>query len=699
MTSNTDKTKKVKRISGTDSRVFDLASLNWTVAGYIPTSWTGRSMELGFALEPEIAPVPARVPGSVQQALRSAGILPDWFEGLNTRACEWVENRDWMYSAKLPDAWFTTGRRFVLNCGGLDGPGIIVFNKKQVGSFDNAFIPHPFDLTEHVQPSGNELHLIFFLPPRWLGQVGYTSRMKDWKVRFNYGWDWVPRMVQIGPWEPVTLTVSEGAEIEMLRCRTDWDVVRKTGTLWIKGTLKESDGHRLRVTLLDGDAIVKSSDLTPETFTTGMEWDGLSVAPWQPNGSGDRHLYTVACELLDAEGGCVERQNRRVGFKHIDWQPCANAPKEADPWICVINGKPTFLQGIDWTPILPTFADVTREQYRRLVELYANLGCNIFRVWGGAFLEKTWFYDLCDEHGILVWQEFPLCSSGHENWPHEDEPSMDTLVRIAESYIMQRQHHASLLMWCGGNELQGDKNGGKTGTGKPVGLDHPLMHRWAKLVEREDPGRRFVPTSSSGPRFMAFPSEFGKGLHWDVHGPWKAPGETPEECAAYWDRDDALFRSETGAPGASSAEIIRRYSGGFAVMPCTMENRLWRRFPWWLEWSDFLKEKRSGGAGSENNAGSAATGDISLPPAESFSLEDYVEWSQARQARLIGLAIRSSKKRFPAIGGIILWMGHDAFPCNSNTSIIDFHGNPKPAALAASEIWKTPVEILRKAGK
>jgi beta-mannosidase len=105
---------------------YDLSPLAWSVAGYVPTSWTGRSMELGFALEPEIAPVAARVPGSVQAALRTAGKLPDWFVGLQARDCEWVEHRDWMYSARLPDAWFAQGRRFVLNCGGLDGNGVVV---------------------------------------------------------------------------------------------------------------------------------------------------------------------------------------------------------------------------------------------------------------------------------------------------------------------------------------------------------------------------------------------------------------------------------------------------------------------------------------------------------------------------------------------------------------------------------------------
>ena len=129
---------KARKAPGEPKQVFDLATLDWTVAGYMPTSWTGKSMEFGFGLEPEIAPQPARVPGSVQGALRSKDLLPDWFEGLNARACEWVENRDWMFSANMPDDWFKAGRRFVLNCGGLDGPGLtqhlVTYFKVSAGS-------------------------------------------------------------------------------------------------------------------------------------------------------------------------------------------------------------------------------------------------------------------------------------------------------------------------------------------------------------------------------------------------------------------------------------------------------------------------------------------------------------------------------------------------------------------------------------
>ena len=189
------------------------------------------------------------------------------------------------------------------------------------------------------------------------------------------------------------------------------------------------------------------------------------------------------------------------------------------------------------------------------------------------------------------------------------------------------------------------------------------MARWDELVAREDPGRRFLETSSSGPRFYATKEENGKGLHWDVHGPWDC-GDM-DEWRDYWDNDDALFRSETGCPGASPVDILEYTAGGMPLMPCDLSNPLWRRSFWWIHWQRFIDKV------------GRAPNDIA----------EFVAWSQKWQADALAYAARATRERFPRIGGMILWMGHDAFPCTSNTSIVDFYGRPKPAALALKEIW------------
>jgi beta-mannosidase len=225
-------------------------------------------------------------------------------------------------------------------------------------------------------------------------------------------------------------------------------------------------------------------------------------------------------ELLDAEGRVVDESVRRVGFMSVRWEPCEGAPAAADPWVCVVNGRPIFMQGVNWTPIQPTFADVSDDQYRHLLEIYRDLGCTMVRFWGGAFLEKEIFYGLRDELGLMLCQEFPLSSSGLDNWPPEDIEAVEEMARIGESYVKRRRHHVSLAVWCGGNEVQGDR---------PADLSHPMLARLTEVVREHDLGRRYLPTSPSGPSFAADRENFGKGLHWDVHGPWRREGDVGGE--------------------------------------------------------------------------------------------------------------------------------------------------------------------------
>ena len=173
---------------------------------------------------------------------------------------------------------------------------------------------------------------------------------------------------------------------------------------------------------------------------------------------------------------------------------------------------------------------------------------------------------------------------------------------------------------------------------------------------------------------MAAREDFGKNLHWDVHGPWRhfdiygpdgKKGPFAEQWGDYWRHDDALFRSETGFPGASPADIIRETAGDLPVLPASDSNPLWQRSSWWLQWDDFLGEYRR----------------------EPCDLEEFVDWSQQRQAVALEIAARACRDRFPRMGGILIWMGHDSFPCTANTAILDFHGRPKPAALALAKVF------------
>ena len=200
-------------------KVLDMSKLQWTVAGHMPNLWLFERSGgwPGAQACVDVPPVPARVPGSVQGALREAGILPDWNVGLNSRECEWVEHRHWIYRTQLPGEWLDGHSKFRLECMGLDYSGWLYVNDQEAGAFKGTHLPHTFDITSYLIESDNVLEIIFDLPPRWLGQFGRTSQMTEWKTRFNYTWDWVPRLVQTGIWDSICLAVVDGCEISDFR--------------------------------------------------------------------------------------------------------------------------------------------------------------------------------------------------------------------------------------------------------------------------------------------------------------------------------------------------------------------------------------------------------------------------------------------------------------------------------------------------
>jgi len=655
----------------------DLGELDWVMSSFVPNlELVEKFSDLRTKLDAEIILVPAQVPGSVQMALLKAGIVQDWNVGLNARDMEWVENRDWVYQAAIPDAWVGSGSKLVLQCAGLDYSGEIMLNGRPVLPFNCTFIPYSVDLAPLLQPTGNLLQFRFGPPPRYQGQYGYTSLDKAWKPRFYYWWDWTSRMVQTGIWDSVRLDVIQKSWITGLRCTTTVDGDLRHGAVRIDARV-EGPG-KVRVSLARKGQVLRSLEMDAASLSDGgVRWLDLPVDLWWPNGMGAQPLYDVTCELLDEKGELVDSKTRRVGFKHVEWRLTPGAEKDAEPYLCVVNGKEFFLFGIDWAPIRPNFADLVEADYHSRLTVYRDCQMNIIRVWGGGFIEKQWFYDLCDEMGLLVWQEFPLSSSGLDNYPPDDPESISELAQIAESYIERLQHHACLLLWCGGNELADDRVGAVSPHPNYTIKNHPVFIRFGEIIAEKDPGRRFLVTSPYGPKGYYDIADAGKGVYWDAHGPWDFDGPVDGAWKQLWASSDAMIHSEMGAPAASSAALIRKYKGDCKEVPGTHDNPLWNRQPWWIDWPKFVDEKQR----------------------EPKDLEEFVAWSQQRQSDALVLATRLLREKFPACAGLIIWMGHDSFPCTAAPSLMEFDGRPRPALLALGKLMRqyNSGQIVRKA--
>lgn len=658
----------------------DLTSLPWQLSGWRPYAWKhARSVETTFWLEADIAAMPARLPGSVQQTLRDHGVIPDWNVGFASRDVEWVEHRHWVFTCTLPAGLAAaprSGERVFLHADSLDYSGWILVNGRIAGTFSGPHQPAVIELTAALAAlpadAALTLALVFGTPPEAYGQIGYTSDTTDLKPRYNYSWDWCPRLVPLG---------AHGA----LRLETALE--RAVALVSASASVSEDLLHgEVEVRLhADASALPLSAELSvagaaspaPVPLASGANTLRLAVsrpALWWPRGEGEQTLHALTVVLRDASGAEVRRFTRTVGFKHVAWRHNPGAPADALPWLCVVNGRPIFLQGVNWTPVRLAYQDTTPAEYARLVGLYRDMGCNLLRVWGGAFLEAPEFYAECDRAGLLVWQEFPLSSSGLDNQPPHAPGVVAELRDIARHFIRARRHHASLLLWCGGNELQDGLEHEKHFASRPCDLSDPCLAVLSAVVAQEDPGRRFLPTSPSGPIFYAKRENFGKGVHHHVHGPWGF-GDFPTyaDWETYWENDDSTLRSETGLASANTVEQLSRHAAGAPLWPPTTP--IWKHSAGW--WTQDAR---------------LAPLFAHLPPDE--ALAAYVEHTRREQAEGLAHAARCSKKRFPRCGGFLVWMGHDCFPCPANTSIIDFDHRPKPAWHALREVFladQTPV--------
>ncbi len=634
------------------TNTLDLSKFSWKLACYRPFNWMlrhGLDEPRQHAAE---FTVPATVPGSTLTALRDADVIQDWNIGLNSRHVEWTEHRHWEFYTEI--ASISAGTPVTLEAEGLDHSGWILIDTKIVATFEGALLRHRFDLSSALADgAAHRLSIIFDEPPREQGQIGFTSRSKYFKPRFSYSWDWMPRNVPVGIWDSLRLVTGKIAG-EVVRVQTKLNDDHESGRLTVVvNTLADANVH---ITLGE-----QTWDKPVSKGESTIDIDLPRVDLWWPNGQGPQKVYPIVVEI-DGQ----KRFESTTGFKDVRWEQCEGAHPGAAPWICVVNGKRLFLQGVNWTPVRADYAAVSREQYAALIDLYKQMGVNLLRVWGGAFLEKEVFYELCDRAGILIWQEFPLSSSGVDNAAPTDPAVIETLCEIATDYIRRRGHHACKLLWCGGNELFGEA--GKPG-GKPQDLSHPAMSALNKIVEREDPGTRFLPSSPSGPSFSFNPEHRGQGLHEDTHGPWNWDGDM-QSWSKFWESNDSLFCSEFGFPSTSPLDILRQYRGDDDVWPASSQNPYWMHASsWWIPGKRF----------QDDVAG--------LKPDQ--TIVKLVESTQSAQAEALAIAAGECKKRFPRCGGVLIWMGHDCFPCPANTSIIDFLARPKPAYHALRKVFQS----------
>ena len=527
-------------------------------------------METGRAMKGLTPWIDCQVPGGVALALYRAGWIEHPYFGMNSLKAEWIEQRWWMYETTFRKPMLE-GTRFSLVFHGVDYAALIYLNNQFLGEHVGMYDAFSFDITDtFLEAETLKLVVILKDAPDEMGQVGYTSETQTQKSRFNYKWDFGTRLVNLGIWKDVEIIAEEACALRDLHVRTDV-TDEGTGQVIASGAV-EGRGEDLEVRL---EVRLDQELCAAARLPVGNgRFCGMAEIPrpelWWPNGAGAQPLYDVRLVLHSADRR-LDTADFRQGIRRLRFVPNENSPADALPYTYEINGKRIYIKGVNMTPLDHIYGDIPEERYAATLRAAAAMNVNMIRVWGGGIFEKECFYNLCDELGILVWQEFIQSSSGIDNIPSVKPEFLRLLEKSSRYAASTLRNYTSLAAWSGGNELMKNKS-------DPVGYDHPNIALLKRIVEETNPEHFFYPTSASGPSFRQADTP---GISHDVHGEWEYAGN-PKHYEKYGNADH-LFNSEFGSSGVSGTRTAMRVLPEKSWVPVSVaENADWRfRGDWW----------------------------------------------------------------------------------------------------------------------
>ena len=651
----------------------DLAKVKWRLKGWLPQEWRWQSDFFDSQHAGETDWLEVQVPGSVYPALAAAGLIPDPHDELNSRSCEWVAERDWMFECQFrPDDAQKALRFHELVIDGIDHYGHFFLNEHKLGEHRGLYEQAVFDVTDYLKfGEVNRLRIVVEAAPAGVPQIGFTEHVCHLKPRFTYKWDFTARLIELGIFQGIYLRSHDGRIIEDLWVRQS--LAWKGPNLCHQAVLKVETRYtgnpaRLVLSLLDGGtSVAEASVAFPATAVSNKAHLKLAVDTpnlWWPNGMGPQHLYRLRANLLDSRGALLDQREISVGLRQIDFYHLAETPADSLPYFCRINQRPLSIRGWNFVPVDQNYCNNNTEKYDWLLRLARNANVNLLRVWGGGLIETDHFYELCSRYGLLVWQEFPQSSSGLGNRPSHNPAFLGQLKKAASAQVKRKRNHTSLAIWCGGNELADQEM-------TPLTREDRNLDMLARVVRRLDPGRLFLPTSPTGPSFAMKEETLRQGLHHDVHGPWKYLGN-PEHYR-YYNTSDCMLHSEFGVDGMASVDSI----AGFI----SAENR-------WPTGNDNPSYRHHGGVWWDHTARTRALF------GEPSNLRDMVYASQFIQAEGLRYAVEANRRR-PACAGSIIWQLNEPFPNATCTSAIDYYGRPKMAYYWVAKSYKPVHASLR----
>lgn len=656
---------------------------DWLIKDFLPGEGDIRTLRP----DPDAGWIHASAPGDTYLALHAAGRIAHPFAAQNEPACAWVSQREWWWHTSFDAAPAERNERLLLIFEGLDTYATVWLNGQLLGETDNMFLGARFDVGARVHDGeANDLAIRFTAPADKV--AGKT--METWdiiadpiktskrnfirKAQFGWGWDWGPALPTVGLWRPVRLERQALASIASVRFATV--AIGNHASVQIDALVDAfSAGAALTlvIDLLAPDGVsVASQTLALDAASASI---ALSVAEpqlwWTPE-MGGQPLYTLNVALL-AAGENVDRRSQRVGLRTIALDTTADAAEPGTNFFrFVLNGVPIFARGANWIPASSFVGALERSDYEHLLREAAAANMNMVRAWGGGLYEHDAFYDLCDELGLLVWQDFMFACAPY---PEHEAAFVDSVRAEVDFQIERLRNHPSLALWCGNNEGQAVHQFMDRMQHRKTAYPGDLY--FADLIPqalaRLDPVTPYWPGSPyGGPAHNSMRA--GDVHNWTVwHGLPPVPDADPvggfdhsPEAVAYtrYAEDKARFVSEFGIQSAPSMQTLRHWLAPDQLVlgSAGMLNRI-KDHP-------------------QNKVDAMLISVTGLPA----TLEQYIDFTQIVQAEGLKFGIEHYRRRKPHCSGTLIWQFNDCWP-GVSWSLIDHDRVRKPSWYAVARAY------------
>lgn len=619
--------------------------------------------------------MPAEVPGVVHLDLLKNKVIEDPFYRMNESKVQWIGKEQWVYKRdfEVSERMYNKSQ-IKLNCDGLDTFASLYINDELVAKTENMHLRYQFDCKPFLKQGSNTIKIVFdsyvdrglklheaspYPIPGQGNDKSTYEELKDIhigtyirKAGYQFGWDWGPRFLTSGIWRSIFIEATDVTSIQSVYFKPE-SISKKKANYNIEIEL-ESISNKTIIAEVKVNGKTKVEVPVKLNANSNKHSIPLTIKHpklWWPNGMGEAYLYDLEVNLLDGNN-LVASHKERLGVRTIEL--VTEPDQHGASFYFKVNGVPFFAKGANYIPSDNFLTRVDKARYLQTIESSKRSHFNMLRVWGGGIYESDLFYELCDENGILVWQDFMFACSFYPG----DEAFVANVKQEAIDNVKRLRNHASIALWCGNNEIETAwRNwgaGGWQANNDPRNWDAyvKVFHETLpEVVATYQPEIRYWRSSPTSDDDSISPQAIHVG---DVHY-WGYRADRLPITEFKAKENIPRFMSETGFQSFPELESVKKFS-----VPSD-----------WELFSPVMKQHQ------KSAIGNALIADYIVRHYDApKDFEGVIYQGQLMQSKSMRVAHEAYLRAMPFCMGALYWQINDCWPVAS-WSTIDYYGKWK----------------------